>query len=336
MTLDHKTILVTGGGGFLGSAIVERLLARGCRVRSLSRNSYPALAEQGVEQIQGDIRDPQVVTKAIQGVELVFHTAAKAGIWGHPSDFFDINVTGTKNLLAACSRAECVRLIHTSSPSVVFNGRDMAGVDESVPYPKKYTASYPATKAQAEKLVRQSAENGLPAIILRPHLIWGPGDNHLVPRIVARANKLRRVGNGRNLVDTIYIDNAADAHILAAACLLSNPHLTGNIYFISQGEPVPLWNMVNDILKAANKPPVRGQISKRSAWIVGALLELIYGGLKRSDEPLMTRFLAEELSTSHWFNIEAARKDLGFTPAVSTREGLSRLAKWFRAGDAPR
>ena len=331
MTSNDLPILVTGGGGFLGHAIVSRLAKRGCRVRSLSRGFYRTLAELEVEQVQGDIRDPDVVEKACRGVGLVFHTAAKAGIWGNPGDFHDINVTGTKNLLTACNRAESVRLVHTSSPSVVFDGRDMSGVDETVSYPKRYTASYPATKALAEKLVLRAAQNGLPAIILRPHLIWGPGDNHLVPRIVERAHQLRRVGNGRNLVDTIFIDNAADAHLLAAESLESNPRLSGKIYFISQGEPVPLWDMVDNILKAADRHPVRGRISKRTAWIAGAFLEVIYRSLRLSGEPRMTRFLAKELSTSHWFDIRAAREDLGFTPLVSTKEGLGRLSEWFQA-----
>ena len=329
MTLNTLPILVTGGGGFLGHAIVSRLFKQGRKVRTLSRGFYQSLAELGVEQIQGDIRDQNIVETACRGVSLVFHTAAKAGVWGNPSDFYDINVTGTKNLLAACNRAKCIRLVHTSSPSVVFDGCDMTGVDETTPYPKRYTAPYPATKALAEKLVLRAAQNGLPAIILRPHLIWGPGDNHLVPRIVDRAHKLRRVGNGRNLVDTIFIDNAADAHILASECLQSNPRLSGKIYFISQGEPVPLWDMVDNILKAADMNPVKGRISKQTAWVVGAFLEVIYRLLRLSGEPRMTRFLAEELSTNHWFDIRAAREDLGFTPLVSTKEGLGRLTEWF-------
>jgi len=332
ISLDNQHILVTGGGGFLGKAVIFRLLESGCRVRSLSRNLYPDLSELGVEQIAGDIRDERTVSKACEEIDVVFHTAAKAGIWGNPSDFFDINVTGTKNVLTACSRAQRARLIHTSSPSVVFNGRDMTGVDETVPYPAHYSSSYAATKAQAEKLVCRAAADGLHAIILRPHLIWGPGDNHLVPRIVRRARQLRRVGDGRNLVDTVYIDNAAQAHILAAIYLQEKPNLSGRKYFISQGEPVPLWEMVDEILKAAGELPVRGRISRRTAWGIGAALEVVYRILKLPGEPRMTRFLAEELSTSHWFDISKAREELGYVPAVSTREGLLRLAEWFGSG----
>ncbi len=328
--LSNKSILVTGGGGFLGKAIVSRLVKRGCRVRSLCRRHYDALSHLNVEQILGDICDPEAVENACQGVDLVFHTAAKAGICGKPADFYNINVTGTENILAALKRTGNAGLIHTSSPSVVFHGRDMAGIDESAPYPARYSADYPATKAQAEHLVTRAALAGLHAIILRPHLIWGPGDNHLVPRIVKRAHQLRRVGNGRNRVDTTFIDNAADVHILASERLLSNPELSGKKYFISQGEPVPLWEMINDILKAAGKPPVQGKISKRTAWVAGAFLEFIYKCFRLSGEPRMTRFLAEELSTNHWFNIQAARKDLGYTPSVSIAQGLRQLEAWFQ------
>lgn len=326
-----RRILVTGGGGFLGKAIVLRLLERGCHVRSLCRRSHRALSDLNVEQIKGDIRDPEMVEKACRGVDLVFHTAAKAGIWGKSSDFYDINVSGTENILRAIRRYGNIPLIHTSSPSVVFNGCDMEGVDESTPYPVRYSADYPATKARAEQLVTRAAAEGQPAVILRPHLIWGPGDNHLVPRIVKRAGQLRRVGNGKNLVDTIYIDNAADAHILASERLLSNPGLSGKKYFISQGEPVLLWNMVDDILKAAGKSPVQGHISKRKAWMAGALLEFIYTSFRLRGEPRMTRFLAEELSTSHWFNIQAAQKELEYTPSVSIAQGLQLLKEWFQS-----
>lgn len=328
--LSANKILVTGGGGFLGKAIVLRLIEQGCLVRSLCRRKYRTLSDLNVEQVQGDICDPELVEKACRGVDLIFHTAAKAGIWGDTSEFYDINVLGTKNILAAAAQSGNIPLIHTSSPSVVFNGHDMAGVDESVPYPLRFTADYPATKAQAEQLVTQAAGEGLPAIILRPHLIWGPGDNHLVPRILKRAHQLRRVGNGRNMVDTTYIDNAADAHILASRCLLSNPKLSGKKYFISQGEPVRLWGMVNDILKAAGKTPVQGHISRRTALIAGTLLEVIYKVFRLSGEPRMTRFLAEELSTDHWFDLRAAQKDIGYIPSVSIAQGLKKLSEWFR------
>ncbi|MEN8751956.1 MAG: NAD-dependent epimerase/dehydratase family protein [Desulfobacterales bacterium] len=327
--LKNKRILVTGGGGFLGWAVVQRLLEKGALVCSFSRRSYPLLAAAGVDQMQGDIGDPEAVAAACRGVDTVFHIAAKAGVWGCASDFHRTNVVGTRNVIAACTAGSVETLVYTSSPSVVFDGKDMEGVDESVPYPDRYPAPYPQTKAQAEREVVTAAGTGLKTIVLRPHLIWGPGDNHLVPRIIGRARHLRRVGDGRNLVDTVYIDNAADAHILAAEVLKTRPELSGRKYFISQGEPMPLWEMINAILEAAGLPPVRKSISLRTARRLGGVMEILYRFLRLENEPPMTRFVAEELATSHWFDIGAARRDLGYRPAVSTTEGLLRLARWL-------
>jgi 2-alkyl-3-oxoalkanoate reductase len=325
-----KKILVTGGGGFLGRAIVKLLVQRNYHVRSFSRNRHSGLTSMGIEQIQGDICDKISIGQALRGVDLVFHTAAKAGIWGDYSDYYKTNVIGTQNVITGCKKHNISRLIYTSSPSVVFNGKDMEGVNESVPYPATYLAYYPQTKAIAEQHVIKTAGEGLLTIILRPHLIWGPGDKHFVPRIIARANGLIRVGNGKNLVDTVYIDNAADAHILAADGLEKNPKLCGNVYFISQGDPVPLWDMINHILKAAGFAPVRHSMPRSMAWLIGVVLEFVYKTFKISGEPQMTRFLADELAKAHWFDISAAEKDLGYTPRVSIKEGLRRLESWLQ------
>jgi len=327
-------VLVTGGGGFLGKAIVRRLVARGDRVRSFSRGFYPALDSIGVKQIQGDIGDVTAVAAACEGVKTVFHVAAKPGIWGRYETYYRTNVIGTRNVITACKSSGIQRLVYTSSPSVVFNETDMEGVDEFVPYPERYVAHYPKTKAIAEQEVIRAASNELHTIVLRPHLIWGPEDNHLVPRIIERAKKLRRVGDGNNRVDTIYIDNAAAAHILAADKLKSNPGLSGKIYFISQDEPIPLWDMVDAILHAAGLEPVKGFIPKGMAWFVGAVMELIYRTLNLKGEPQMTRFVAKELATAHWFDISAAKRDLGYRPTVSTQEGLRRLSEWLQNNKA--
>ncbi len=326
-------VLVTGAGGFLGGAIVKQLVDRGDDVRSFSRNYYPELAQLGVEQIQGDIVDNTAVEAACNGVELVFHVAAKPGIWGHYSDYYRTNVLGTQHVIDACKKHGVLRLVYTSSPSVVFDGTDMEGVDESVPYPEKFHAHYPKTKAMAEQLVIKAPGKGLMTITLRPHLIWGPKDNHLVPRIIKKAGRLVRVGSGKNLVDTIYIDNAADAHVLAADRLKKNSKLSGNVYFISQDDPVFLWDLVDDILKTAGCPPVKRTIPRKTAWLMGALFEFAYTMFRISGEPQMTRFLADELATAHWFDIRAARKDLGYAPKVSIKEGLSRLEQWLKNRD---
>jgi nucleoside-diphosphate-sugar epimerase len=329
--MDHSSnILVTGGGGFLGKAIIRKLVARGERVRSFSRNFYPVLDNLNVEQVQGDLSDAGAVTSACAGIETVFHVAAKAGVWGKYQDFYHTNVNGTRNVIAGCQKNGVHRLIYTSSPSVIFDGSNMRGVDESVPYPDRYTAHYPHTKAMAEQNVLQAVTEGLSAIILRPHLIWGPEDNHLVPRIIKRAKRLRRVGDGNNLVDTIYIDNAALAHILAADKLRSDPTLNGKIYFISQDEPIALWDMVDAILHAADLEPVRKSIPAGTAKLIGLVLEFIHRILPIKAEPQMTRFLAKELSTDHWFDISAAKQDLGYLPRVSTRDGLEYLRRWLR------
>ena len=328
--------LVTGGGGFLGQAISRQLIARGDQVRSLARGDYPELRELGVETIRGDIADLATVVEAAQGCDVVFHVAAKAGVWGRYDDYHRANVDGTRAVLDACRSSDVSRLVYTSSPSVVAgkHAGDIAGADESLPYPAEYATAYPATKAEAERLVLAANCSTLRTVALRPHLIWGPGDNHLIPRIIARARsgRLRRVGDGSNLVDSIYIDNAATAHLLAAdrlAEISRNIPPAGRAYFISNNDPRPLWDLVNGILHAAGLPPVRKSISPRVAHLAGSILEGVYRTLHLPGEPPMTRFVAHQLSASHWFNTSAATRDLGYVPEVSIDQGLAHLQAWF-------
>ena len=328
-THQPEKVLVTGGGGFLGEAIVKRLVTRGDQVRSLSRKKYPALEAMGVEQIPGDISDPAIVARACEAVEIVYHVAAKPPPWGKYHDYYQTNVVGTENVIAGCYRHNVARLIYTSTPSVVFDGTDKQGADESLPYPVKFNAHYPATKALAEQKVINAAAYGLGTVALRPHQIWGPGDPHFVPRLIARAGELKQIGSGKNLVDTTYIDNAADAHLLAADRLAQNPAISGNTYFISQDDPVPVWDMINAILQAAGLEPISGRVPYRAAWTVGAVLEFFYRTFHLAGEPKMTRFLADAVAKSHWFDIRAAKQDLGYSPLISTEEGLQRLAAWL-------
>jgi 2-alkyl-3-oxoalkanoate reductase len=323
--------LVTGGGGFLGGAIVRQLVERGNSVRSLSRGDYPDLRALGVEALRGDVADREVTLRAIEGVDVVFHVAAKAGIWGPRADFVRANVDGTRNVVEACRTHGVRKLVFTSSPSVVYGGGDLEGVDESTPYPDRFDAFYPETKAEAERIVLARNEPNLATVALRPHLIWGPGDNHLIPRIIekAKAGRLRRIGHRPNLVDSIYIDNAAEAHLLAADRLEPGSAIAGKAYFLSQGDPWPLWDLINGILRAAHLPPVTRSVPPFLAQIAGFALETAHRGLRLPGEPPMTRFLAHQLSTAHWFNIDAACRDLGYSPRVSIEEGLLRLGAWF-------
>jgi nucleoside-diphosphate-sugar epimerase len=324
--------LVTGGGGFLGGAIVRLLLQRGDHVRSLSRQRYASLDALGVDQTQADITDTAAVERATAGCDVVFHVAARAGIGGRWRDFHRVNVVGTQTVLNACRRLGVTRLVYTSSPSVVFPGHDMEGVDESVNYPAHFHAPYPATKAQAERMVLAANGLELATVALRPHLIWGPGDNYLVPRILARgrAGRLRRIGKASKLIDSVYIDNAAEAHLLAADRLAPGSAVVGKAYFISNGEPLPLWDLVNRILAAGGVAPVTRSVPLWAALTAGWCLEKVYGAFRPGAEPQMTRFLARELTTAHWFDLTAARRDLGYEPRVSIDEGLRRLAEWLR------
>ncbi len=325
--------LVTGGGGFLGAAIVGRLVKDGWDVRSFSRSRHARLDQLPVEQMCGDIADESAVIRAAAGCDVVFHVAAKAGVWGRYDEYFSANVVGTQNVIAACREHGIARLVYTSTPSVVHSGGDVEGVDESAPYAEKFSAPYPETKAMAEKMVLGADGSELATVALRPHLVWGPGDNHLVPRIVERqrAGALRLVGSGDKLVDSIYVDNAAEAHVLAAKRLESDGNCKGKAYFISQGEPWPIRDLINGILGAAGLPPVTRSVSPRVAFFAGAVLEGAFSMLRRSDEPRMTRFLAEQLATAHWYDISAARRDLGYEPQVSIEEGLVLLKTSFES-----
>lgn len=326
--------LVTGGGGFVGRAIVDRLLARGCAVRILGRTEQPDLRQRGVTCVLGDVRSAETVRSACRGCDVLFHTAARIGLAGPYREFHDINVRGTENVVAACRAESVPRLVFTSSPSVVFNGRDMESVDESLPYPPRYHAHYPETKAHAERIVLASNDGRLATTALRPHLIWGPGDRHLVPRILARGRqgRLRRIGGVSKLIDSTYIDNCADAHLLAAERLGVGSPVAGRAYFISNGEPLSLWELVNGILAAGGVPPVTRDLPLWAARAAGACFDGLWSLLRLRSDPPMTRFLAEELATAHWFDLTAARRDLGYAPRVSIAEGLERLREWLTSG----
>jgi nucleoside-diphosphate-sugar epimerase len=322
--------LVTGAGGFLGRYVGWQLVERGDRVTAFSRGAYPELESLGMRCLQGDLRDAEAVADACRGAEVVYHVAGVAGIWGPWKHFHGINTIGTRNVIDGCRRHGVGRLVYTSSPSVTFDGSPQRGVDESAPYSSRWLCHYPHTKALAEQAVLAgNGQNGLLTCALRPHLIWGPGDQHLIPRLLdrARRGRLRRVGDGTNRIDMVYVENAAAAHLQAADAMHADSDVAGRAYFISQGEPVNLWQWVDRILAISDLPPVQKSISLRAAWRVGAAMEAAYTALRIRSEPPMTRFLAAQLGTCHYFDICRARRDFGYAPAVSTDEGMQRLAK---------
>ncbi len=327
-------VLVTGGGGFLGRAIVAQLLARGDSVRVLGRGTYPDLAAQGVEICQCNLRyDGETLLNSVVGCDAVIHSAAIAGIWGPWQEYYSTNTGATTDLLTACRMHGVSRLVYTSSPSVVFDAADQAGINESTPYPTRWLAHYPHTKALAEQAVlAANGRSGLLTCALRPHLIWGPGDTQLVPRLLerARSGKLRRVGDGKNLIDMIYVDNAAEAHLQALDALVPGSPVCGRAYFLSQGEPVNCWDWINELLALDGQPPLKKSISLNAAWRIGAVFEGIYKVLGLKSEPRMTRFLAAQLGYAHYYDISRAKNDFGYQPRVSTEEGMRRLGEWLR------
>jgi nucleoside-diphosphate-sugar epimerase len=336
--------LVTGAAGFLGRHIVEQLLARGEDVvafcRTAPRNGEPLFGPDTarVKIITGDLRDPPAIDTALRGIDTVQHTANVAGLWGPWRHYKKNNVDGTLNLIAACRRNGVRKLVYTSSPSVIFTTRDQSGVDESIPYTTRWLCHYPHSKALAEQAVlAANGRDGLLTCSLRPHLLWGPADRHLLPRLYkrARAGQIRKVGDGNNMVDIVYVDNAATAHLQAADALTEGSPVCGRAYFISQGEPVNCWRWVDDLLALVDLPPIRQSMSFSAAWRSGLALEVAYRLLRLRSEPPMTRFLAAQLGREHWFDISAARRDFGYRPLISTAEGMRRLKEWLDAQRSP-
>ena len=327
-------VLVTGGGGFLGQALCRGLVGQGHEVTSFNRGHYPELDALGVRQVRGDLADAAAVMAATQGAEAIFHNAAKAGAWGDYDSYHRANVVGTQNVLDACRAHGIGRLVYTSTPSVTHRKTHPVegGTAETVPYGSGFKAPYATTKTIAEKAVLAANGPDLATVALRPRLIWGPGDNQLLPRMVerAKAGRLRFVGDGSNRIDTTYIDNAADAHFKAFEHLAPGAACAGKAYFISNGEPKPVREILNGLLAAAGAPPVTKTVPFRVAYAVGAVSETLWPLLRLRGEPPLTRFLAEQLSTTHWYDMAPATRDFGYVPRVSIAEGLERLGRAWR------
>ena len=329
--LASQKILVTGGGGFIGKALVLALRTLGADVEALGRNHYPELARLGIPCHRGDIRDLAALRRAMAGKSCVFHVAAKAGIWGERAEYMAINHQGSKQVLAACQGEQVPVLVYTSTPSVVFDRHDLRGADESCPYATRPLCAYAASKILAEEAVLAANSPHLKTVAIRPHLVWGPGDTNLIPRLVARgrAGQLAMVGEGTNMVDITYIDNSVHAHLLAAENLLTSASAAGEAFFIGQETPVKLWAWINALFARLDIKAVTRRMPLPVAYGAGAILELGHSLLRLGQEPRMTRFLALQLAKSHWFSHAKAERLLNYRPLVSTTEGMDRLVAWL-------
>lgn len=336
---------VTGASGFIGGQLAERLLAAGRRVRVLARRPLPHLEALGAEVISGDLDDREALRRGCASADAVFHVAGRVGVWGPRRDFFRVNVEGTRNVLTACRQAGVPRLVYTSSPSVVYNGGDLAGIDESAPLCTAAPCAYPTSKAAAERLVGEAHSRELATVSLRPHLVWGPGDKNVVPRVLAlaKAGRLRIIGSGRNRVDVTHITNVVEAHLLAEQALttchpmddkLPGSPVGGKAYFITNGEPVVLWDWINELLRGVGSQEITKHVPLAVAYAAGGVMEALWRVLPLGGEPPMTRFVAKEMATDHWFDLSAARRDLGYAPKVSMAAGTAELIEHYKSGNA--
>lgn len=316
-------VLVTGATSMIGVATVQELLRLGHEVRILQRGESPL----NVEVVRGDIRDAEVVTRAVSGCDVVIHAAAKVGLVGRYSEFYDINVAGTKNVVEAAVEAGCRGIVYVSSPSVSYSRIPVNG-ESAPPATDDVIGHYSKTKSIAERLV--IAERRIATVAIRPHLVWGPGDTQLVGRIVERArqNRLALVNRGEAIVDTTYIDNVADALTAAAERIGVVGELNGKALVVSNGEPRTVANLVESICRAANIPFAPRTISLRAAVALGVIIETLFK-LKPTAEPPLTKFTAYQLGISHWFDISETQRLLEWAPRISLDEGLQELAKSF-------
>jgi nucleoside-diphosphate-sugar epimerase len=346
----HQTlpVFITGASGFIGGKLAERLLTEGRQVRVLARRPLPELERLGAKILIGDLGNAAALREGCEGTGTVFHVAGRVGVWGPADDFFRVNVLGTRNVLAACREARVPRLVYTSSPSVVYNGGDLRNVNESAPLCTHAPCAYPTSKAAAEREVLAAHSRDLATVALRPHLVWGPGDKNVVPRVIAfaRVGKLKIIGPGRNRVDITHITNVVEAHLLAEAALSvgagapplrteagPSNHPGGRAYFITNGEPVFLWNWINEVLCGVGVPEIKSHVPLPVAYAAGAMLETVWRLFGRTGEPPMTRFVAKEMATDHWFDISAAKRDLDYKPRLTVAQGTAELIARYKAGN---
>lgn len=325
-------VMVTGGGGFVGRHVVRALLDEGHQVSFLARSRYPEVEALGATGLQVDLCDPEALTDALADIDAVLHVAAHTDAWGEKEDFFRINVGGTRHVIEACRTRGIGRLVYTSTPSVVGYERDIENGGQDLPYAQRHLFHYPASKAEAEQLVLAANGPELATVALRPHLVFGAGDNHTLPGLVSRAsaNALIQVGPGDNRVDLTYIDNAAGAHVDALRAL-GGPEAAcaGRPYFISNAEPVRLWDWIGVVLAALDLPGPRARVGLPTAMALGGAMEWVWRSFGLSGQPRVTRMIAAGLARSHWYDMEPARRDLGYQVRVDMATGTERTIQWL-------
>lgn len=318
-------VLVTGASGLLGRAVARELLAGGHEVRCFQRRPSGVA---GASDSLGSVTAPDAVARAVSEQDAIVHLAAKVSLAGDPAEFDLVNVGGTRNLLEAARAAGVGRFVYVSSPSVAHSGTSIVGDDALPADPASARGDYARTKAEAELLALAADSDGFRVVAVRPHLVWGPGDTQLVERVVERARRgrLPLLDSGAALIDTIYIDNAATG-IAAALARVDSVH--GRSYVLTNGEPRPVAELLAGICGAAGVESPRWRVPASVARTAGSLIEAVWQVKPGVDEPPMTRFLAEQLSTAHWFDQRRTRADLEWTPAVSLDEGFRRLAEHY-------
>jgi len=317
-----STVLVTGASGMLGRVVARTLVERGAQVRTFQRR--PALVD-GARDVLGSVTDPAAVARAFAGCDAVVHLAAKVDITGPEDEYRRVNVDGTRTLLEAAAAAGVTRFVHVSSPSVAHVGGSLVGAPAGPARPGLARGPYARTKAAAELVALAADGDRMRVVVVRPHLVWGPGDTQLVGRVVARARagRLPVLGSGAPLVDATYVDNAADALV---AALAAPDDACGEAYVVTNGEPRPVLELIRAICVASGAPAPHVHVPGVLARAVGAGLDAAWAHLPLAGEPPLTRFVAEQLSTAHWFDQRRTREALAWTPRVSLDEGLARLA----------
>jgi nucleoside-diphosphate-sugar epimerase len=320
------TAFVTGGSGFIGGALIERLRREGWDVRALARSDRAAerVRSLGGEPVMGDLDDRDSLRAGAEGCEVAFHAAAKVEDWGDPADFERLNVRGTQNVIDACRKAGVGRLVHVGTEAALMAGQPLVNVDESAPLRPDSPALYSSSKAKAEQLVRDANRNGLETVVVRPRFVWGRGDSSLLPQIIemVRSGRFRWVGGGRQLTATTHIDNTVEGLWLGATRAPA-----GGVYFVTDGEPVVFREFLTRMLGTQGVMIPDKSVPPGVARGAAAAAERIWRLLRRPGSPPLTRFAVWVSSQECTIDISRAERELGYHPVTSREDGLAELSR---------